>query len=60
MFILIILYNFAKDFVMINICGQIQDDNKTKEELLENVIIEKTSYKDAYQIIQILSNCFRY
>lgn len=60
MFILIILYNFAKDFVMINICGHIQDDNKTKEELLENVIIEKTSYKDAYQIIQILSNCFRY
>lgn len=60
MFILIILYNFAKDFVMTNICSHLQDDNKTKEELLENIIIEKTTYKDAYQIIQILSNCFRY
>ena len=45
---------------MIDICGKIHDDNKSKEDLLENVIIEKTSYDDAYQIIQILSNCFRH
>lgn len=45
---------------MITICNQINEDGKTKEELLENVIIEKTSFKDAYQIINILHNCFRY
>ena len=38
---------------MISICEQINVDNKTKEELLENVIIEKTSFKDATKIINI-------
>ena len=45
---------------MINICEHITTDNKTKEELLENVVIEKTTFKDATKIISILHNCFRY
>lgn len=55
----IFFITLQKISVMIEICNKIQDDNKSKEELLENVIIEKTSYDDAYQIIDILSNCFR-
>ena len=43
---------------MISICEQINVDNKSKEELLENVIFEKTSFKDATKIINILHNCF--
>lgn len=43
---------------MITICNQINTDNKTKDELLENVIIEKTTFKDAAKIISILHNCF--
>ena len=58
--ILFFLYNFAKVLIMINICEHITTDNKTKEELLENVVIEKTTFKDATKIISILHNCFRY
>ena len=43
---------------MIKVCDFIHDDNKTKEELLENIEIKKTSFKDAYKIIQILHKCF--
>lgn len=45
---------------MINICEQIHSDGKTKDELLENIVIEKTTFKDAANIISILHNCFRY
>ena len=34
------------------------NDNKTKNELLENVVIEKTNYKDVFEIIRILKQTF--
>ena len=43
---------------MIDVCDNLQDDNKTKTELLENIEICNTTYKDAYQIISILESCF--
>lgn len=43
---------------MIEICDFLHDDNKTKEDLLNHVKIEKTTYKDAYKIISILHSCF--
>lgn len=45
---------------MIKLCDFIQNDNKTKEELINNIEIQKTSFKDAYEIIKILHKCFRY
>lgn len=44
---------------MVNLSNRLHNDNKTRNELLENVEISKTTYKDAYQIITILSKCFR-
>lgn len=43
---------------MIDICDFLHDDDKTKEDLLNHVKIEKTTYKDAYKIISILHSCF--
>lgn len=34
------------------------NDNKTKDELLNNIEIQKTNYKDVFQIIEILKNNF--
>ena len=34
------------------------DDSKTKKELLENIIICKTEYKDVFEIIRILKETF--
>lgn len=38
--------------------GKLIDDDKTREELLNFVKIEKTTYKDAYKIIRILNKAF--
>ena len=43
---------------MIDVCDCLYDDNKSKEDLLNHVKIQKTTYKDAYQIISILNKCF--
>ena len=34
------------------------NDNKTKQELLDNIVIEKTCYQDVFEIIRILKEAF--
>jgi hypothetical protein len=43
---------------MIQKCNLLHNDNKTREELLNHIKICKTSYKDAYQILNILMKAF--
>ena len=43
---------------MIQKCTTLHDDTKSREELLNHIDICKTSYKDAYQIINILMKAF--
>lgn len=36
----------------------LQYDNKTRDELLENVVIEKTTFEDIYEVIRIVAHTF--
>ena len=43
---------------MIQVYDKLQENNKTKDELLSKVIITKTNNKDIFDIIPILYKCF--
>lgn len=43
---------------MVSVGNYTWDDEKTREELLENVEIEKTTFDDTLQVIEIMVKCF--
>lgn len=43
---------------MIDLCNRLVDNNLTKEELLPNIEIVSTTYKDAPILVDLLAKCF--
>ena len=44
--------------MMIELQNKLVDNNLTREEILENVKIEKTTYNDAMKLTELLTKCF--
>lgn len=44
---------------MVNLNCYLHDDNKTKEELVQNIEIKKASYQDAYELISLMVKTFQ-